>query len=138
MDAARPWVTTPARSPAPADPAEWINWFVESADPQRLAEFVAQAVDVAVAGAPAWTQKLTSRRWSSIRRAFDLSREPNRHLSFGTGPHACIGRHIAAPEIKLLFEELLRETSTIEMAGEIGYVRDNFLRGVHSLPGKVS
>jgi cholest-4-en-3-one 26-monooxygenase len=53
------------------------------------------------------------------------------------GPHACIGRHIAALEIKLLFEELLRETSTIEMAGEIGYVRDNFLRGVHSLPVKV-
>ena len=71
-------------------------------------------------------------------RAFDLSRDPNRHLSFGMGPHACIGRHIAALEIKLLFEELLRDTSTIEMAGEIGYVRDNFLRGVHSLPVKVS
>ncbi|WP_236977070.1 MULTISPECIES: cytochrome P450 [Mycobacterium] len=71
-------------------------------------------------------------------RTFDLSREPNRHLSFGMGPHACIGRHIAALEIKLLFEELLRETAVIEMAGEIGYVRDNFLRGVHSLPIKVS
>jgi DNA-binding PucR family transcriptional regulator len=52
LDAARPWVTTPARSSAPTDPAEWITWFVESADPERLAEFVAQAVDVAVAGAP--------------------------------------------------------------------------------------
>ncbi len=71
-------------------------------------------------------------------RTFDLSRDPNRHLSFGMGPHACIGRHIAALEIKLLFEELLRETSTIEMIGEIGYVRDNFLRGVHSLPVKIS
>lgn len=71
-------------------------------------------------------------------RTFDLSRDPNRLLSFGFGPHACIGRHIAALEIKILLEELLRETSTIELAGEIGYVRDNFLRGVHSLPVTIS
>jgi hypothetical protein len=52
MDATRPWVTAPAGSAAPTDPVEWITWFVESADRQRLAEFVGQAVDAAVAGAP--------------------------------------------------------------------------------------
>lgn len=65
---------------------------------------------------------------------FDLSREPNPHLSFGTGPHACMGKHIAALEIKILFEELLRHTTEIELIGPIGYARDNFLRGVHTLP----
>lgn len=71
-------------------------------------------------------------------RTFDLSRDPNRHLGFGMGPHACIGRHVAALEIKLMYEELLRETSKIELAGDIGYVRDNFLHGVHNLPITVS
>ncbi len=52
MDAGRPWVTGPTAAPVPTDPAEWITWFAESADPERLAEFVAQAVDAAAAGTP--------------------------------------------------------------------------------------
>lgn len=52
MDARCPWVTVPAGSPVPTDPAAWITWFVASADSQRLAEFVGQAVNAAVAGAP--------------------------------------------------------------------------------------
>lgn len=69
---------------------------------------------------------------------FDLTRENNRHVSFGVGPHACLGKHIAALEIKLLYQELLRQTSSIELMGDIEYVRDNFLRGVHTLPVKVT
>lgn len=64
----------------------------------------------------------------------DLTRAPNPHLSFGVGPHSCIGKHVAILEIKLLFEELLQRTSDIRLEGEIGYVRDNVLRGVHTLP----
>lgn len=64
----------------------------------------------------------------------DLTRKPNPHASFGVGPHSCLGKHVAALEVKLLFEELLRRTSDIRLNGEIGYVRDNFLRGVHTLP----
>ncbi len=64
----------------------------------------------------------------------DLTRDPNPHVSFGVGPHACLGKHVAALEMKLLFEELMKRTSKIELAGEIGYVRDNLLRGVHTLP----
>lgn len=65
---------------------------------------------------------------------FDLSRTPNHHVSFGVGPHACLGKHIAVLEITILFEELLQATSKIELAGPIGYTRDNFMRGVHTLP----
>lgn len=67
----------------------------------------------------------------------DLTRDPNPHLAFGRGPHVCLGRHIAAIEIRILFEELLARTSDIQQVGEIAYVRDNFVRGVYQLPVEV-
>jgi cholest-4-en-3-one 26-monooxygenase len=69
---------------------------------------------------------------------FDLSRDPNPHLGFGRGPHSCLGKHVAALEIKILLEELLRRTKEIRPAGDIDYVRDNYARGVYSLPVTVT
>lgn len=69
---------------------------------------------------------------------FDLSRTPNPHLSFGRGPHSCLGKHVAALEIKILLEELLQRTASIEPAGEISYSRDNYSRGVYALPVQVT
>jgi cholest-4-en-3-one 26-monooxygenase len=67
-------------------------------------------------------------------RRFDLARDPNRHLSFGYGPHLCLGRHVAALEIKILLEELLRRTTDIRPAGDVSYVRDAYSRRVYELP----
>jgi cytochrome P450 len=69
---------------------------------------------------------------------FDLSRDPNPHVSFGRGPHACLGKHVAALEMKVLLEELLQRTKEIQPAGEISYVRDAFARGVYQLPVTVT
>ena len=69
---------------------------------------------------------------------FDLSRNPNRHLSWGRGPHTCLGKHVAALEMKILIEELLQRTKDIRPAGEISYVRDVFTRGVYELPVTVT
>jgi len=71
-------------------------------------------------------------------RRFDLSRHPNPHLSFGHGPHKCIGRHVASLEIKVLYEELLARTSDIQPAGEISYIKGHLTRGVYSLPVTVT
>lgn len=65
---------------------------------------------------------------------FDLARDPNPHLSFGRGPHSCMGKHVAALEIKILLEELMQRTKEIRPAGEISYVRDAYSRGVYELP----
>jgi cholest-4-en-3-one 26-monooxygenase len=71
-------------------------------------------------------------------REFDCAREPNPHFGFGRGPHACLGKHIAAFEIKVLMEELLQRTKDIRPAGDIDYVIDNYARGVYSLPVTVT
>jgi cholest-4-en-3-one 26-monooxygenase len=65
---------------------------------------------------------------------FDLSREKNPHVSFGRGPHQCLGKHVASLEMKILLEELLQRTSDIQPAGEIDYIRDAYSRGVYQLP----
>jgi cholest-4-en-3-one 26-monooxygenase len=65
---------------------------------------------------------------------FDLARIENPHVSFGRGPHKCLGQHVAALEMKILFEELLQRTKDITPAGPIDYVRDAYSRGVYELP----
>jgi cytochrome P450 len=37
--------------------------------------------------------------------AVDFAREPNRHLSFGGGPHRCLGSHLARMEVRVALEE---------------------------------
>jgi cholest-4-en-3-one 26-monooxygenase len=66
--------------------------------------------------------------------AFELAREKNPHVSFGRGPHQCLGKHVATLEMKILLEELLQRTKDITPAGDISYVRDAYSRGVYQLP----
>jgi cholest-4-en-3-one 26-monooxygenase len=68
----------------------------------------------------------------------DLGRQPNRHLTFATGPHLCMGAHIARLELRVLFEELLTRTRTIELEGPMEYARDSYVRGVKRLGVRVT
>jgi cytochrome P450 family 130 len=47
-----------------------------------------------------------------------LDRTPNRHLSFGTGIHVCIGNGLARQEIRVALEELLARTERFGLSGE--------------------
>jgi cytochrome P450 len=39
---------------------------------------------------------------------FNIRRNPNPHIAFGCGEHACIGVQLARLEATILFEELLK------------------------------
>jgi len=65
---------------------------------------------------------------------FDVARTPNEHLTFGIGPHFCLGANLARLEIRIMFEELLRRLPDIELAGPVDRLRSNFIHGIKRMP----
>jgi cholest-4-en-3-one 26-monooxygenase len=66
---------------------------------------------------------------------FDVTREPNEHVTFGPGgPHYCLGSNLARLETRIMFEELLKRLPDIEQAGEPVRLRSNFISGIKHLP----
>jgi len=63
----------------------------------------------------------------------DLSRAPNEHIAFGTGPHGCLGQHIARIEIDAVLHEVLTRMSGIELAGIPEWLPSNFISGPKKL-----
>jgi Cytochrome P450 len=62
---------------------------------------------------------------------FDVGRDPNPHMTFGSGgPHVRIGAHLARLEILVMFEELLPRLSDLEVTGPIARLRSNFINGI--------
>ncbi|GIE99530.1 cytochrome P450 [Paractinoplanes rishiriensis] len=65
---------------------------------------------------------------------FDVRRQPNRHLTFGSGPHYCVGFAVARLTLHILFEELFRRFAGFELAGETAHVTSNFIAGITRMP----
>jgi cytochrome P450/thioredoxin reductase len=83
--------------------------------------------------------RLRQPRREQVRRPLrlDLTRFPNDHMTFGKGPHTCLGSNLARFEIRILFEELLPRLASIEQTGEIERVRSNFVNGIKRFPVRV-
>ena len=64
----------------------------------------------------------------------DVTRWPNRHLSFGVAEHFCVGAHLARLEAQLFFEELFTAYPAIELVGEPVRLRSNLNNALKSLP----
>lgn len=65
---------------------------------------------------------------------FDIGRSPNRHLTFGAGPHYCLGSDVAKLELRLLFHEILQRGYHVEVKGVPPRLVSNFLSGYKHLP----
>lgn len=55
-------------------------------------------------------------------------------LAFGTGIHFCLGAHLGRLQLRVLWEEILKRFSRVEVVGEPTRVRSNFVRGYAHLP----
>ncbi|WP_371784952.1 4-nitrotryptophan synthase [Streptosporangium subroseum] len=66
---------------------------------------------------------------------FDLDRpNSNKHLTFGLGPHSCLGRQIASLELKWFFAKLFERYPRISLAGEPVWNQNLEFRSLRSLP----
>jgi cytochrome P450 len=76
-------------------------------------------------------------RWGNPDR-FEVDRVATGHVGFGAGIHACVGQMIARLEGELIFSELARRVKTIELTAEPRRKLNNSLRGLESMPVRVT
>ncbi|WIV57232.1 cytochrome P450 [Amycolatopsis nalaikhensis] len=65
---------------------------------------------------------------------FDIGRTPNDHLTFGHGPHFCLGAQLARVQLRAMFTAVLDLLGEVTLAGEPVRLRSNFQNGLKSLP----
>jgi cytochrome P450 len=70
--------------------------------------------------------------------SFRVGRANNRHVALGSGPHACLGQHLARLEIRLFFQHLLARIDDIELAGPVKRSESLFISGLTNLPIRFS
>lgn len=66
---------------------------------------------------------------------FQPARSPNDHVAFGLhSAHLCLGAHLARLELRVMFEEMAKAWSSIEVTGSSERFRSNFISGTKRLP----
>lgn len=103
--------------------------------------------DVDVAGKLIRAGEKVTLWWASANRdeqqfenpfSFDISREKNAHLAFGSGGHSCLGAQLATLEMRVIFRELLNHVGTFSLTGPVEWVRSNKHTGIRRMPLRYS
>src|SRR6266566_5542524 len=77
------------------------------------------------------------RRWDKPD-TFDVKRRATGHMPVGTGIHGCVGQAVARLESEAVFGALAKRVTTFELTGEPKRRLNNTLRGLDSLPLRVT
>lgn len=81
--------------------------------------------------------------WASANRdeshfeqpfVFDIGREKNPHLAFGSGGHGCLGAQLAILEMQVVFRALLNQVASFTLNGDVEWGRSNKHTGIRRMP----
>ena len=59
------------------------------------------------------------------------------HLSFGFGIHRCMGNRVAELQLRIMWEEIMKRFSSIEIVGDVKRLPSNFVIGITEMPVKL-
>lgn len=74
---------------------------------------------------------------SAIERAneFIIDRDnPRGHTAFGFGVHRCVGNRLAEMQLEVIWEEIMKRFSKVEVTGEPLGLASSFIHGIRELP----
>ena len=77
------------------------------------------------------------RRWENADQ-YDITRRTAGHVGYGSGIHMCVGQLVARVEGEVMLAALARKVGKIEITGEPKRLYNNTLRGLESLPIRMS
>ncbi|MER2223925.1 MAG: cytochrome P450, partial [Rhodococcus sp. (in: high G+C Gram-positive bacteria)] len=66
-----------------------------------------------------------------------LTRAAAHHITFGWGPHQCIGQQLARIELHVVFSTLFRRIPTLKLAADLAdlkFKEDSQAYGIYELP----
>ena len=120
---------------------EMLRWGSTNAYVQRVATRDVQRHDVTIRAGDSVTLWNVSANRDEAQfpdpYRFDVGRSPNRHVTYGSGIHRCIGAPVAQTEMSLLFERLLALGVRLRLDADVRRLRSNFILGITSLPVRV-
>lgn len=67
---------------------------------------------------------------------FNIERAPNEHVTFGAGPHFCLGAHLARMQMTAIFKQALARLPNLSLNGKPEHLVSNFQNGLKHLPIK--
>lgn len=126
------------RSLLPSAVEEMLRWWTPVMHFRRTAASDVRLSDVDIrAGAKVVVWFSSANRDPAVFEdpdTFDVGRTPNDHLTFGHGPHFCLGAHLARVQMRAMFDAVLDQLGHVTLAGEPVRLRSNFQNGLKSLP----
>lgn len=118
---------------------EWLRWTTPVVSFVRTATRDVEVAGAAVAaGDPVLLLYASANRdekvFGNTAAQFDITRRPNPHLSFGTGPHVCLGAALARLEGRVVLEELLARFESVQPAGDLERAGSAIIAGYRRVP----
>ncbi len=61
-------------------------------------------------------------------------KNPRQHTAFGYGIHRCVGNRLAEMQLRVIWEEIMKRFSKVEVTGEPVGLASSFIHGIRELP----